>query len=76
VNREVKRRSDVIGIFPNDNAIVRLVGASGMGLGPWRHHAELLETNDEWALARRYTSLETLARVTDNPTVRLPAVAA
>ena len=64
VNREVKRRSDVIGIFPNDSAIVRLVGAL------------MLETNDEWAVARRYMSLETLARVTDNPNVRLPAVAA
>jgi transposase-like protein len=63
VNREIKRRADVIGIFPNDEAIVRLVGAL------------MLETNDEWTVARRYMSLETLARVADNPNVRLPAVA-
>jgi transposase-like protein len=76
VNREVKRRSDVIGIFPNDEAIVRLVGAFAMVLEPMAHNGSLLETNDEWAVARRYMSLETLARLTDNPTVRLPAVAA
>ncbi|MCP1169854.1 IS256 family transposase [Limimaricola litoreus] len=63
VNREIKRRSDVIGIFPNDEAIVRLVGAL------------MLETNDEWTVARRYMSLGSLARVIDNPDIRLPAVA-
>ncbi len=63
VNREIERRADVIGIFPNDAAIVRLVGAP------------MLETNDERAVARRYMSLESLARLTDTSNVRLPAVA-
>ena len=64
VNKEIKRRSDVVGIFPNDDAIVRLVGAL------------MLETNDEWTVARRYMGLESLARITDTSNHRLPAVAA
>ncbi len=63
LNGEVKRRTDVVGIFPNDDAIVRLVGAI------------LLEQNDEWAVQRaRYMTLETIAALSDDPVVGLPAI--
>ena len=64
LNREIKRRSDVVGIFPNDAAAVRLVGAL------------MLEASDEWAVTRRYMSLEALARVVQTDPVSLPTVAA
>jgi putative transposase len=64
LNGEIKRRTDVVGIFPNDNAIIRLVGAI------------LLEQNDEWAVQRaRYMTLETMGTLSDHSVVRLPAVA-
>jgi putative transposase len=52
LNKEVKRRADVVGIFPNEAAIVRLIGAV------------LLEANDEWQLQHRYIQTEAMAELT------------
>ena len=65
LNGEIKRRTEVVGIFPNEDAITRLLGAI------------LLEQNDEWAVQRsRYMTLETIAPLSHDPVAGLPAVAA
>ncbi|MFO0237807.1 MAG: IS256 family transposase [Betaproteobacteria bacterium] len=65
LNGEIKRRTDVVGIFPNEASITRLIGAI------------LLEANDEWAVQRaRYMTLESITALGDDPAVMLPAVAA
>ncbi len=64
LNGEIKRRTEVVGIFPNEAAITRLVGAI------------LLGQNDEWAVQRaRYITLESIAPVGDDPIVGLPIAA-
>jgi transposase-like protein len=65
LNGEIKRRTDVVRIFPNEAAVVRLVGAI------------LLEQSDEWATQRsRYMTLEAIGAVSDTASVRLSAVPA
>ena len=62
---EIKRRTNVVGIFPNEDAITRLIGAI------------LVEQNDEWAVQRaRYMTLESIAQTSDNVSIKLPAAAA
>jgi transposase-like protein len=63
LNRAIKRRADVIGIFGDGDAIVRLFGAL------------MLEASDEWAVSRRHMVLRTLACIEQAGDVRLPAVA-
>ena len=51
LNKEVKRRADVVGIFPNEESIMRLIGAV------------LMEANDEWQLQHRYMQIEGMAEL-------------
>jgi transposase-like protein len=64
LNKEVKRRADVVGIFPNEASIIRLVGAI------------LLEQNDEWQLQHRYMTLETMNTLSEEQIPALPTIAA
>ena len=64
IEKEVKRRADVVGIFPNEASITRLVGAI------------LMEQNDEWQLQHRYMTLETMTGLADETIGKLAQLAA
>ena len=68
LNKEVKRRADVVGIFPSEQSILRLIGAV------------LLEANDEWQLQHRYMGVEAMGEMLNPPpaseTLQLPPKAA
>ena len=68
LNKEVKRRADVVGIFPNEDSIIRLIGAV------------LMEANDEWQLQHRYMQIEGMAELAspeiDSELAQLPPMAA
>ena len=51
LNKEIKRRADVVGIFPNDDSAIRLLGSV------------MIEQNDEWVVLRRYFSQESMSKL-------------
>ena len=58
LNKEVKRRADVVGIFPAESAIIRLIGAV------------LLEANDEWTTQNRYMQVEAMTELLGPPLIQ------
>jgi transposase-like protein len=77
LNKEVKRRADVVGIFPSEASIIRLIGASSaLRAVP----ATLLEANDEWQMQHRYMGVEAMGEMLNPPptneTLQLPPKAA
>ncbi|MBF0153932.1 MAG: transposase, partial [Magnetococcales bacterium] len=64
LNREIKRRTNVVGIFPNEESIIRLAGAV------------LMEINDDWSVSRRYMSLDAIQEAMNGNSNEMPMLEA